>query len=54
MHELDDSVILQDLLETADESCPDRAVVCHHVKNEADGCSIHLHVNPQVGGDIGS
>lgn len=42
MHDLDNTVILQNLLETADESCPDRVISCHHVKDKADGGSIHL------------
>lgn len=48
MHDLDHTVVLQNLLQTADESCLDRAVICHHVKDEADRGSIHLHLFSRV------
>ena len=44
VHDLDDTAILQDLLEAANESCLDRAVSSNHVKDKADRGSIHLQM----------
>ena len=48
VHELDHTLILQNLLQAADKSCLDRVVICHHVENEADRSSIHLHSHLRV------